>query len=191
MTQLPSLKSPFSCLVGQSCQIPFSDNLWVLVVMGKESVSLFNKTNCQFICLSISQFMYLTTYLSTCPSIHPSSLSIHHFIYLSTYLSINLSLYSVQFSRLDIYDSLWPHGLQHARPPRPSPTPGACSNSCPSSQLFHPTISSFVVTFSSCLQSFPASGSFPMNQFFTSGTEVVVLQLQHQSFQWTLRTDLL
>ena len=57
-------------------------------------------------------------------------------------------------------DSLWPHGLQHARFPRPSPSPGACSNSCPLNQWCHPTISSSFTPFSSCLQSFPASGSF-------------------------------
>ena len=68
-------------------------------------------------------------------------------------------------------DSLRPHGLQHARLPCPSPTPRACSNSCPSSWWCHPTISSSVVPFSSCLQSFPASGSFPMSQFFTSGDQ--------------------
>ena len=65
--------------------------------------------------------------------------------------------------------SLWPHGLQNARPPCPSPTPGACSNSCPMSWWCHPTISSSLVPFSSCPQSFPAAGSFPMSQFFTSG----------------------
>jgi len=65
--------------------------------------------------------------------------------------------------------SLGPHGLQHARLPCPSPTPGTCSNSGPSSQWCHPTISSSVVPFSSCLQSFPASGSFQMSQFFVSG----------------------
>ena len=64
-------------------------------------------------------------------------------------------------------DSLWPHGLQHTRLPCPSPTPKACSNSCPLSQWSHPTISSSVIPFS-CLQSFLASGSFPMSQFFTS-----------------------
>ena len=64
--------------------------------------------------------------------------------------------------------SLWPHGLQHARLFCPSPTPRACSNSCPSSGWCHPTISSSVVLFSSCLQSFPASGSFPMSQFLGS-----------------------
>ena len=66
-------------------------------------------------------------------------------------------------------DSLLPHEQQHARLPCPSPTPGACSNSCPSSRWCHPTISSSVVTFSSCLQSCPASGSFPVSQFFVSG----------------------
>ena len=65
-------------------------------------------------------------------------------------------------------DSLWPHGLQHTRPPCPSSTPGAYSNSCPSSHWCHPTISSSVIPFS-CLQSFPASGSFQMSQFFASG----------------------
>ena len=66
-------------------------------------------------------------------------------------------------------DSLWPLGLQHARLPCPSPTPGACSNSCPSSRWCHPTISSSVIPFSSYLQSFPESGSFLISQFFTSG----------------------
>ena len=66
-------------------------------------------------------------------------------------------------------DSLWLHGPQHARPPCPSPTPGAHSNSCSLSWWCHPTICSFVVPFSSCLQSFPALGSFQMSQFFTSG----------------------
>ena len=75
----------------------------------------------------------------------------------------------VQFSCSVVSDSLPAHGLQHARLPRPSPTPRACSNSCPSSWWCHPTISSSVVLFSSNLQSFPASGSFPTSQFFTSG----------------------
>ena len=65
--------------------------------------------------------------------------------------------------------SLWPHGLQHTRPPCPSPTPGVHSNSCPSSRWCHPAILSSVIPFSSCLQSFSASGSFPVSQFFTSG----------------------
>ena len=65
-------------------------------------------------------------------------------------------------------DSLQPHGLQHARPPCPSPTLGVYPNSIPSSQWCHPTISCSIIPFSSCLQSFPASGSFPMSQFFAS-----------------------
>ena len=83
---------------------------------------------------------------------------------------------SVQFSRSVISDSLWLHGLQHARPPRPAPTPGACSNSYPLSQWCDPTISSSVVPFSSCLQSCPTSGCFPLNQFFSShGQSIGVL----------------
>ena len=73
-----------------------------------------------------------------------------------------------QFSRSVVSDSLWPHGLQHTRLPCPSPTPRVYSNSCPLSQWCHPTISSSVVPFSSHLQSFPASGSFLMSQFFSS-----------------------
>ena len=76
---------------------------------------------------------------------------------------------SVQFSRSVMSDSLWPHESQHARPPRPSPTPGVHSNSHPSSQWCHPAISSSVVPFSSCPQSLPASESFPMSQLFTWG----------------------
>ena len=76
---------------------------------------------------------------------------------------------SVQFSSVTLAsDSLLPHGLQHARLPCPSLTPRVYSNLCPSSQWCNPTMSSSVIPFSSCLQSFPASGSFPMSQFFTS-----------------------
>ena len=75
----------------------------------------------------------------------------------------------VQFSSSVMSDSLWPHGLQHARLPWPSPTPGACSHSCSSSRWCHPTISSSVIPFSPCLQPFPASGSSPLSQLFASG----------------------
>ena len=75
---------------------------------------------------------------------------------------------SVQFSLSVMSNSLWPHGLQHPRLPCPTPTPRACLNSLPLSWWCHPTILSFVIPFSSCLQSFPASGSFPMSQFFAS-----------------------
>ena len=80
---------------------------------------------------------------------------------------------SAQFSCSVMSDSLWPHGLQHTRLPCPLLTPGACSDSCPSSQWCHPTISS-VTTFSSCPQSFPSSRSFPVNQLFTSGGQSIV-----------------
>ena len=81
----------------------------------------------------------------------------------------------ILFSCLVVFDSLWPQGLQHARLPCPScllpcPTSGACSNSCPSSQWYHSTISSSVTPFS-CPQFFPASGSFPMSWLFTSGSQ--------------------
>ena len=82
---------------------------------------------------------------------------------------------SVLFSGSVVSDYLQRHGLQHARPPCPSPTPRVYSNSCPSSWWYHPTISSSVVPFSSSLQSLPASGSFPMSQFFpTSGQSIGV-----------------
>ena len=103
----------------------------------------------------------------------------------------NRSLYSVQFSCSVVSDSLRPHGLQHARPPCPSPTPRVHPNLCPLSWWCHPTISSSAVYFSSCPQSFPASGSFPMSQLFASGGQILEFQLQHQSFQWILRTDFL
>ena len=87
--------------------------------------------------------------------------------------SVARTLVLFQFSCSVMSDSLGLHGLQHARLSCLSPTPGACSNLCPSSQWCHPTISSSVVPFSSCLQSFPASGSFPMSQLFTSGGQSI------------------
>ena len=96
--------------------------------------------------------MYSSNFLITKPSYHLKSLSS-----------------SAQFSCSIVSDSLWPHGLQHARPPCPSPIPGACSNSCPLSRWCHPTISSSLGPFSSCLQSFPASGSLQMSQLFALG----------------------
>ena len=77
------------------------------------------------------------------------------------------------FSPSVVSDSLWPHGLQHARLPCHSPSPQACSNSCPLSHWCHPTISSSVVPFTSCPQSFPASGSFPMSRLFALGGQSI------------------
>ena len=108
---------------------------------------------------------------------------------------------SVQFSRSVVSDSLRTHGLQHTRPPCPSPPPGVYSNSCPLNQWCHPTISSSVVPFSSCLQSFPASGSFQMSQLFASGGQSIgvsastsVLPMNTQDWSplgWTDWLDLL
>ena len=82
-------------------------------------------------------------------------------------------LSSVQFSYSVVSDALRPYEPQHARPPYPSPTPGVYSDLCPLSQWCHPTISYSVVPFSSCPQSFPASESFQMSQFFTSGGQSI------------------
>ena len=91
----------------------------------------------------------------------------------TTSLSLIPTLRSVQFSHSVVSDYLRPHGLQHVTLPCPLPTPRACSNLCLSSQWCHPTISSSVFPFSSCLQSFPASGSFQMSQFFASGGQSI------------------
>ena len=94
----------------------------------------------------------------------------HSFLWLSN-IPLYYSFSSVE--SLSRANSLWPHWLQHIRLPCPSPTPRACSNSCPLSQWCHPTISSSIIPFSSCLQSFPALGSFPMSQFFTSSGQSI------------------
>ena len=96
-----------------------------------------------------------------------------------------------QFSCSVMSDSLWTNGLQHARLPCPSPTPRACSKSYSSSPWCHPTISSSVVPFFSRLQSFPASRVFSNESASHEVAKVLELQLQHQSFQWTSRTDFL
>ena len=92
-------------------------------------------------------------------------------VFCSRILWLILIVFLVQFS--SVTHSLWPHGLQHARPLCPSPTPGVYSNSCPLSRWCHPTISFSVVPFSSCPQSFPASGSFPMSRFFVSSGQSI------------------
>ena len=99
-----------------------------------------------------------------------SALAMHDF---GQAISFTVLFTSVQFSHSVVSDSLRPHGLQHAKLPCLSPTPGACSNSYPSSRGCHPTIASSVFLFSSCFQFFPASGSFPMSQFFASGGQSI------------------
>ena len=98
---------------------------------------------------------------------------------------------SVQFSRSVVSDSFWPHELQHARPPCPSPSSRVHSNSRPSSRWCHPAISSSVVPFSSCPQSLPASGSFPMSQLFawggqSTGVSALASFLPKKSQGWSL-----
>ena len=110
---------------------------------------------------------------SVMPSNHP--VLCHPLIFLP---SIFPSISSVSV----ISNSLWPHGLQHARLPCPLPSPKACSNSCPSSRWCYPTISFSVVPFSR-LQSFPASGSFPMSQFFASGGQIIGVSAKVLEFQ--------
>ena len=107
---------------------------------------------------------------------------------------------SVQFSCSVVSDSLWPHEPQHARPSCPSPTPGFYPDSCPLSWWCHPTISSSFIPFSFCPQPFPASGSFPMSQLFTSGGQCTgvsastsVLPMNNQDWSplgWTSWTSL-
>ena len=106
---------------------------------------------------------------------HLHSRALPYNVLISSFVEAQSSLLkdSVQYSRSLVSNSLWPHELQHTRPPCPSPTPRVYSNSCPLSQWYHPTISSSVVPFSSYLQYFPASGSFQMSQFFTSGGQSI------------------
>ena len=94
-------------------------------------------------------------------------------IYYLSKLILFVQFSSIQFSHSVMSDSLRPHGLQHIRPPCPLPTAGVYSNSCPLSRWCHPTISSSVIPFSSSLQSFPASGSFPMSRLFASGSQSI------------------
>ena len=103
-------------------------------------------------------------------SIHPS---IYQAVNICIVLNQNHILSSVQFSHTIVSDSLQPHGLQHARPLCPSPNPGVYSNSCPLSWWCHPTTLFSAVPFSSCLQSFPASGSFQISQLFASGDKSI------------------
>ena len=99
------------------------------------------------------------------------SITIYHSIYKDT--SVLHELSHIQFSGSVVSDSLQPHEPQHTRPPCPSPTPGVHPNPCPLNRWCHPTISSSVVPFSSCPQSFPASGSCQMSQLFASGGQSI------------------
>ena len=94
----------------------------------------------------------------------------------------------IQFSCSVVSDSFRPHGLQHARVPCPSPTPRACSNSCPNDSIVSDAIQPPLLTpFSSCLQSFPASGSFPMSQFFASGSQSIGVSASASVFSMNIQ----
>ena len=121
------------------------------------------------------------------PVIEVEGTAVEELMLQAPYACKSIQFSSVQFSLSVVSDSLGPHGLQLARLLCPSPTPRACSDSCPC----HPTISSSVIPFSTCLQSFPTSGSFPVIQFFASGGQILEFQLQHQSFQRIYRINLL
>ena len=117
--------------------------------------------------------------------------AVHGVTKIGTWLSDWTETESVQFSHAIVSNSLWPHEPQHARPPCPTPTPGVHPNPCPLSRWCHPTILSSIVPFSSCPQSFPASGSFKWVSSSHKVAKVLEFQLQHQPFQWTPRTNLL
>ena len=91
------------------------------------------------------------------------------------------------FNRWVVSDSLWPHGLQHSRPACPSLSPGVCPSSCPSNQWCHPIISSSAALFSFCLQSFPASGSFPTSRLFASVGQIIEASASASVLQWVFR----
>ena len=103
----------------------------------------------------------------------------------------SINVHSVQFRHPVMSDSLQPHKPQHTRPPCQLPTPGVHSNSCPSSQWCHPTISSSVVPFSFCPHSLPASESFPMSQFFTWSGQSIGVSALASVLPMNTRTDLL
>ena len=130
-----------------------------------------------FSTLNISCHLLLTCKISaekTADSLVGVSLQIVFSLAVFKILSLSLILtFSVQFICSVMSNSLRPHGLQHARPPCPLPTPGVYPNPCPLSRWCHPTISSSIAPFSSCPQSFPASGSFQMSQLFASGGQSI------------------
>ena len=149
-------------------------------------------------CVSVCMYEICTCVLGI--GIREHGLSFRVFLILKLYLFPILLLLtygkfphlsSVQFSHAVMSDSLRPHGLQHTRPNCPSPISRACSNSCPLSQWCHPTILSSVNPFSSCPQSYSASGTFPINQLLASRDQSIGVSVQHQSFQWIFRVDFL
>ena len=138
-----------------------------------------------YLILYISILRYTKKSISSCDHIYK-------YTQMQAYMpSSRCVLSSHQFSLSVTANSLETHGLQHTRPPCPSPTPRVYSNSHPLSWWCHPAISSSVIPFSSCLQSFQQQGLFQWVSSSNQVAKVLEFQLQHQSFQWIFRTDFL
>ena len=136
-------------------------DFWVPLVIGHYNTLLNFWSTKQYFLLSVSvRFLFLFLFFTNlCQLFRPQLVSITEHL-----LMLSLSV---------MFNSSWPRGLHHTRLPCLSPSPGICSNSCPLSQWCHPAILSSVTPFSSCPQSFPSSGSFPMSQFFVSGGQSI------------------
>ena len=159
-----------------SCSLPCSSVQGILQVRKMESVAksssrgifLTQGSNLHLLCVLFRQEDSLSLVLSGKP-IKDAYICIYSISHETMWLVCLYIFSSVQFSRSVVSHSLRPHEPQHAKPPCPSPTPGVHPNPCPSSWWCHPTISSSVIPFSTCPQSFPASGSFPISQLFAWG----------------------
>ena len=137
-------------------------------------------------------FLFLRIYFF--PRIMPEALDNNNKIIIDTnycILARCFHSYNMLFSCSVMSDWLQPHEPHHTRPPGPSSSPGICSNSRPLSQWCHPTISSSIIPLSSCLQSFPASTSFPVSQFFPSGGQSIGASASALPLQWIFRVDFL
>ena len=146
---------------------------WRCTLLYQYQVSYFNF----FLVTKIWRYTVIEGILHTQSYFLPNITSIIFVNKMWLFCWFNISMYSmtssVQFTRSVMSDSLWPHELQHTRPPCPSPTHGVHPNSCPLSQWCHPAVSSSVIPFSSCPQSLPASESFPISQLFAWGGQSI------------------
>ena len=149
---------------GGSCEVNSSS--WQRMKTTYTSRMRFNVTSSRKCLHLFSPLLWNPVMLSTVIPWYPQGIGSR------TTSHTQICRYSVQFSHSVVSDSLRPHELQHASPPYPSATAGVYPNPCPLSRWCHPTISCSVIPFS-CRQSFPASGSFPMSQFFTSGSQSI------------------
>ena len=160
-----TLCDPMSCnMPGSSVHGIFQARILEWVAISSSRISSWPKDQTHVSCIS-STSRWILHHWATCEA----SLSTHT----HTHTFLDSFLFSLRFSCSVVSDSVWLDGLQHARLPCPSPTPGAYSNSCPLNRWCHPTISSSVSPFSPHLPSFPASGSFPMSYFFASDSQSI------------------